>query len=84
VFAAGGEHGSKGPNQPARPVLRAGGDKLAKPFFAQPAETQRVHEAGEHRNSGVGDQRLAGETDRQGLENSGRLLHRKGAPSLGK
>lgn len=43
---------------------RAGGNKLAEPILAEPAESLDVHEAGVDRDSGVGDQRPAGETDR--------------------
>ena len=84
MFTAGGEHRGQGTHKPAGPVPCAGGNELAEPLFAEPAESQGVHEAGEDRNPGVGDQRLAGETDRQGREDATILLHRKGAPSLGK
>jgi hypothetical protein len=84
VFASGGEHRGQGTEEFAATVPCAGRNDLAEPVFAQPAESQSVHKAGEDLDPGVGDERLAGERDRKGRENTAKIRHRKGAPSLGR
>lgn len=54
-------------------VSCAGRNELAESVFAQPAESQSVHKACEDHDPGMGDERLAGERDRDGRENTARL-----------
>lgn len=84
MCTAGGEHRCQGSEEFAATVPCAGRDELAEPDFAQPAKSQSVHKAGEDPNPGVGDERLAGEQNRKGRENTAKTRPRKGAPSPGR
>ena len=83
MFASGREHHRERAQDPSGPVTGAGRHELAEPLFAQAAEPEGIDEVAQDFRAGVGDQRLAGESDRNGRECTGRIRHRKGAPSLG-
>lgn len=53
---------------------------LAEPVLAEPAEIKGVQETGQHSESCVGDQGLAGELGRRGSQKLGTMVHRNGDP----